>query len=197
MDTFLTIVENSKGEYKERKSSFLSFAFPVENENKVKDELEKIKKQFYDARHHCYAYKIGIEKECRTRAFDDREPAHTAGDMILGAIESANLTNVFIVVVRYFGGIKLGASNLSKAYRQAAAAAIDNAEIVSRTLQEDIVFDFEYSCVSAINRFFKENKIEKTSYTYLQANKILLKVDKDKASDSIARLSAIYGVHIL
>lgn len=197
MDTFFTIKQASKGEYKENKSTFLAFAYPVENAEQVKQIVDNLKKEYYDARHHCFAYKIGIGKEVQSRAFDDREPSHTAGEKILGAIESKNLTNVLIVVVRYFGGIKLGASNLAKAYKQASMEALGNAEIIERTITEDILFSFDFSIMANVNKFLKDNRFDKTSYTYVSANEILLKVNKDNKENIINQLSAVFGIRIL
>ncbi len=197
MDTFFTIKQTSKGEYKENKSSFLAFAYPIENAEQVKQFVDNLKKEYYDARHHCFAYKIGIGKEVQSRAFDDREPSHTAGEKILGAIESKNLTNVLIVVVRYFGGIKLGASNLAKAYKQASMEALGNAEIIERTITEDILFSFDFSIMANVNKFLKDNRFDKTSYTYVSANEILLKVNKDNKGNIINQLSSVFGIKIL
>ena len=197
MDTFFTIKQTSKGEYKENKSSFLAFAYPIENAEQVKQFVDNLKKEYYDARHHCFAYKIGIGKEVQSRAFDDREPSHTAGEKILGAIESKNLTNVLIVVVRYFGGIKLGASNLAKAYKQASMEALGNAEIIERTITEDILFSFDFAVMSNVNKFLKDNRFDKTSYTYVSANEILLKVNKDNKENIINQLSSVFGIRIL
>ncbi|MDY6381801.1 MAG: YigZ family protein [Synergistales bacterium] len=197
MDTFFTIKQASKGEYKENKSTFLAFAYPIENAEQVKQFVDNLKKEYYDARHHCFAYKIGIGKEVQSRAFDDREPSHTAGEKILGAIESKNLTNVLIVVVRYFGGIKLGASNLAKAYKQASMEALGNAEIIERTITEDILFSFDFSIMANVNKFLKDNRFDKTSYTYVSANEILLKVNKDNKENIINQLSSVFGIKIL
>lgn len=197
MDTFFTIKQTSKGEYKENKSTFLAFAYPIENAEQVKQFVDNLKKEYYDARHHCFAYKIGIGKEVQSRAFDDREPSHTAGEKILGAIESKNLTNVLIVVVRYFGGIKLGASNLAKAYKQASMEALGNAEIIERTITEDILFSFDFSIMANVNKFLKDNRFDKTSYAYVSANEILLKVNKDNKENIINQLSAVFGIRIL
>ena len=197
MDTFFTIKQASKGEYKENKSTFLAFAYPIENAEQVKQFVDNLKKEYYDARHHCFAYKIGIGKEVQSRAFDDREPSHTAGEKILGAIESKNLTNVLIVVVRYFGGIKLGASNLAKAYKQASMEALGNAEIIERTITEDILFSFDFSIMANVNKFLKDNRFDKTSYTYVSANEILLKVNKDNKENIINQMSSVFGIKIL
>lgn len=197
MDTFQTIKEASKGEYKERKSSFLSFAYPIQSPDEVKDLVDALKKEYYDARHHCFAWRTGIEKQEQHRAFDDREPAHTAGDMIYGVIESKQLTNILIVVVRYFGGIKLGASNLAKAYRQAAEEVVANATIIEQTLQSNIKFSFPYSIMSQVNKFIKDNALTKENYTFTSGNEILLTISQDRHQEFLSKLQSIYGIEIL
>lgn len=196
MDTYLTINSTSQGEYKENKSRFIAFAYSIERVEDVKILVDKLKKDYYDARHHCYAYKIGVGEEQISRAFDDREPSHTAGDMILGAIESKKLTNILIVVVRYFGGIKLGASNLAKAYKQASILALDNAHIIEKIITSEIEFSFDFSIMSQINKFLKDNRFNKLDYTYTSANSILLQINKDREEDIRKQLLSIYGVKL-
>lgn len=190
MDSYQTIEKESQGEYKENRSRFIAFAFPINNQEEVKPLLEKIKKEYFDARHHCYAYRI-IEKDKEVkRCFDDREPSHTAGDRIYAAIESNNLNNILIIVVRYFGGVLLGASNLSRAYRQAAIEAINNANIITNKIQEEVVFSYSYTDTAKINRFFKENRIDKTSYIYIESTTIKIKLTKEQKK-SLAVLGII------
>lgn len=196
MDTYLTINSTSQGEYKENKSRFIAFAYSIERVEEVKILVDKLKKDYYDARHHCYAYKIGVGEEQISRAFDDREPSHTAGDMILGAIESKKLTNILIVVVRYFGGIKLGASNLAKAYKQASILALDNAHIIEKIITSEIKFSFDFSIMAQINKFLKDNRFNKSDYTYTSANSILLQINKDREEDIRKQLLFIYGVKL-
>lgn len=196
MDTYLTINSTSQGEYKENKSRFIAFAYSIERVEEVKILVDKLKKDYYDARHHCYAYKIGVGEEQISRAFDDREPSHTAGDMILGAIESKKLTNILIVVVRYFGGIKLGASNLAKAYKQASILALDNAHIIEKIITSEIEFSFDFSIMSQINKFLKDNRFNKLDYTYTSTNSILLQINKDREEDIRKQLLSIYGVKL-
>ncbi|MCF0210425.1 MAG: YigZ family protein [Bacteroidales bacterium] len=197
MDKFLTIKTASQGEYKERKSSFLAFAYPVSDAEQVKDLVANLKKEYYDARHHCYAWRIGVENQAQYRTFDDREPAHSAGDMIFSAIESNNLTNILIVVVRYFGGIKLGASNLAKAYKTSAQEAINNAEIIEKTIEAQIRFSFDYSLMAKVNKFLKDNNLNKENYTFVSGNEILLTFPQDFYNNYLAQLQAIYGINLL
>ena len=140
-DTFRTIKNISKSIYTEKRSKFLAFAIPVESVEEVKAIVSEYQKEYYDARHVCYAYMLGSER-LEFRANDNGEPSGTAGKPILGQINSNELTNILVIVVRYFGGIKLGTSGLIVAYRQAAADAIAEAEVVEKTVDEDISFIF-------------------------------------------------------
>ena len=142
-DTYLTLSTISEGLYKEKGSKFLAFAIPVSSVSEIKSILEEKRKEFYDARHVCYAYIIGTEKQ-ESRSNDDGEPSGTAGKPILGSLLSKQLTNVLIVVVRYFGGTKLGTSGLINAYKEASFDAIANNEIVERKIEVpiDILFDY-------------------------------------------------------
>lgn len=154
-DTFLTLKRESEGLYKEKGSKFLAFGYPVNDEQDIKERLEVLRKKYYDARHHCYAYILGKEKE-NYRANDDGEPNHSAGDPILGQIRSNDLTNVLIVVIRYFGGTKLGVSGLITAYRTAAAEAIMANEIITETVTKKIKFTFDYLDMNDVMRLIKE-----------------------------------------
>lgn len=141
--SYKTIESEAEGLYKEKGSKFYGFAFPVENEEDVKARLEGLRKKYFDARHHCYAYRLGANGE-RARANDDGEPNHSAGDPILGQIRSKELTNVLIVVVRYFGGVKLGVGGLIAAYREAAENTLSNAKIIEREITGHITLRFDY-----------------------------------------------------
>lgn len=154
-DTYRTIECKAEGLYKEKGSKFIAFAFPVHTEEEIKLILENLRGKYYDARHHCYAYRLGADK-LRFRANDDGEPSSTGGKPILGQIVSNDLTNVLIVVVRYFGGIKLGVSGLINAYRTAAADAIEHAAIVEKTEDEVIKIRFSYAVLNEVMRVIKE-----------------------------------------
>ena len=132
-DFYKTIAVPAEGLYKEKGSKFISFAYPVQTEEQIKGIVAELKDKFYDARHHCYAWMLGAGKK-NFRANDDGEPSSTAGRPILGQIQSNDLTNILIVVVRYFGGTKLGVSGLIHAYREAAADALNHAEIIEKTV---------------------------------------------------------------
>lgn len=161
-DTFLTLAEDSQGLYKEKGSRFLSFAMPVSSTEDVKAKLQVLKKNYYDARHICYAYVLGKNKTI-FRSNDDGEPSGTAGKPILGQINSKDLTNVLVVVVRYFGGILLGTGGLVIAYREAAADAIQNNKIVSRLVESNIAIQFSYERMNDVMRIVKENSLTITS----------------------------------
>lgn len=164
-DIYKTIVALSEGEYTEKRSKFLAFAIPVTSVDEVKQHVEYYQKKYYDARHCCYAYMLGPERK-DFRANDNGEPSGTAGKPILGQINSNELTDILIVVIRYFGGIKLGTSGLIVAYRLAAAAAIENAEIVEKTVDEDVVLMFEYPFMNSVMRIVKEENPTIVSQEY-------------------------------
>lgn len=154
-DTFKTIKAPSQSVYTEKRSKFLAFAIPVESVDEIKHHVAEYQKEYYDARHVCYAYMLGAERT-EFRANDNGEPSGTAGKPILGQINSNELTNILVIVVRYFGGIKLGTSGLIVAYRQAALEAIENAEVIEKTVDEDVVFMFEYPFLNDVMRIVKE-----------------------------------------
>lgn len=154
-DIYKTLQEVSEGLYAEKRSKFVSIAYPVETEEQVKEYLDELRKKYYDARHICWAYHLGYD-DVKFRANDDGEPSGTAGRPILGQIRSFELTNVFVAVVRYFGGIKLGTGGLIVAYKAAAAEALSNAQIVEKTIDESICFTFEYPFLNDVMRIIKE-----------------------------------------
>jgi len=164
-DAYKTISKTSEGEYKEKGSRFLAFAFPVSSENEIKIRLEGLRKQYYDARHHCYAYVLGQDYG-KYRANDDGEPNHSAGDPILGQIKSKALTNTLVVVVRYFGGTKLGVSGLISAYKIAAEEALGNNKIVSIEITNAYSLNFGYESTNEIMRMVKEFNLEISEQRY-------------------------------
>ena len=154
-DIYHTIKAPSEGLYKEKGSKFLAFAYPVRTLEEVKIHLERLRKDYFDARHHCYAYIIGPNKDA-WRANDDGEPSGTGGRPIHGQLLSADLTDTLIVVVRYFGGILLGASGLANAYKTAARDAIEHAEIIEKTIDIRYRLHFEYALMNDVMRVIKE-----------------------------------------
>jgi uncharacterized YigZ family protein len=153
--SFLTIKSIGKGIYKEKGSKFLAFAYPVSSEPEIKERIASLKSEYFDARHHCFAWILGPEKK-QVRAFDDGEPNHSAGDPILGQIRSRNLTNVLVVVVRYFGGTKLGVGGLIAAYKSAAEDALNNSPIVELEVTERITLSYDYSITAEVMKIVKD-----------------------------------------
>ena len=154
-DTYLTISKTSEGFYKEKGSKFMAFAYPVSSEEEIKEKQDALRKQFYDARHHCYAYIYGNESDF-FRANDDGEPNHSAGDPILGQIKSRNLTNTLVIVIRYFGGTKLGVSGLINAYRTAASEALDQNKIVEKQITQAFRLSFPYEEMNEVMKLVKD-----------------------------------------
>lgn len=157
-DTYKTIRYASQGAYKEKGSKFLAFAYPIATEAEAKARLDELRKQYFDARHHCYAYILGADKAAY-RINDDGEPSSTAGKPIYGQLLSHDLTNIIIVVVRYFGGIKLGVPGLINAYRTAAKDAIDNAIIIERNITEVYNLQFTYEQMNSVMKILKDNNL--------------------------------------
>lgn len=157
-DTYQTLKGNSEGFYKEKGSKFLAFAFVITNEDDIKEKLVGLRKKYYDARHHCYAYILGMQGDA-FRANDDGEPGHTAGDPILGQIRSNGLTNTLIVVIRYFGGTKLGVSGLINAYRTSASDAIRNNSIIENLMLSEIKIQFEYPQLNQAMKLVKDHDL--------------------------------------
>lgn len=186
-DSYKTIKQPSEGYYTEKRSRFLAFALPVRGLEEVKREVEKFRKQYYDARHVCWAYMLGPDR-LQFRANDDGEPSSTAGKPILGQINSAGLTDVLVVVVRYYGGIQLGTSGLTVAYRTAAAEAIAAAEVEERTVDEEMTVIFEYPYLNGIMRVVKEEHPAVLSQTYDMDCEMTLRIRKSLAERLRSRL---------
>ncbi len=195
-DTFLTIAEPSEGLYKEKGSKFLAFAYPVTTEEEVKGHVDALKKKYYDARHHCYAYILGRNKE-KIRANDDGEPSSTAGKPILGQLYSKDITNVLIVVVRYFGGKKLGASGLITAYKTAAADALEHSEIVPHIVKQDIIVYCSFAEVDLVMRISKSFDLQILAQDYTASNAIItLRVRENVLQEIITLLKFAERVEI-
>ena len=158
-DSYKTIAKPAEGSYSEKRSKFLAYAFPVQNEQEVKQRLAEVQKKHWDARHHCYAYILGPHKDAY-RLNDNGEPSGTAGRPIYGQLLSKDLTNTLVIVVRYFGGIKLGVSGLQNAYKVAAREALDAAVIEERTVQETYRVTFEYVKMNDIMQILKDPYVQ-------------------------------------
>ncbi len=180
-DEFLTITDTpAEGFYSEKRSKFLAFAFHVTSEEEVKQYVAEFRKKYYDARHVCWAYMLGAERT-DFRANDDGEPSSTAGKPILGQINKNELTDILIIVVRYYGGVNLGTSGLIVAYRTAAAEAIANAEIVSQFVEEEVVFDFPYIMMNDVMKIIKDMSPRIISQTYDYTCEMKLSIRKSEA----------------
>jgi uncharacterized YigZ family protein len=154
-DIYYTLAQVSEATFKDKGSKFMAFAYPADNEAVIKEYLQQLRKKYFDATHHCYAYIWG-EKSENYRANDDGEPNNSAGMPILGQIRARNLTNVLVVVVRYFGGTKLGVSGLVQAYKTASAEALDNALIIEKHCLEEFKVQFEYPQMNQVMKILKE-----------------------------------------
>ena len=179
-DEFKTISAISEGYYTEKRSKFLAFAHHVESVDEIKDILASYRKKYYDARHVCYAYMLGAER-LDFRANDDGEPSSTAGKPILGQINSNELTDILIVVVRYYGGVNLGTSGLIVAYKPAAADAIAHASVEIRQVEERIVYDFPYVMMNQVMKIVKEMSPRIISQDYDNTCRITLSIRKSMA----------------
>ena len=191
-DQYHTISENSVGEgyYTEKRSKFLAFAHHVETVEEVKSIVSAYRKQYYDARHCCYAYMLGPEQKA-FRANDDGEPSSTAGKPILGQINSAGLTDILIVVVRYYGGVNLGTGGLIVAYRTTAADAIANATIEVRQVEETIKYDFTYPMMNDVMRIVKEMQPQVVDQQFDNTCSITLRIRKREAEQLRSRLNKL------
>lgn len=186
-DSYRTIKQIAEGYYTEKRSRFISYAIPVRTVEEAKEQVEKYRKDYYDARHVCWAYMLGADRKT-FRANDDGEPSSTAGKPILGQINSNELTDILIVVIRYFGGIELGTSGLIVAYRTAAAEAIAAAEIEERTVDEDITVLFEYPFLNSIMRIVKEDKPTVVSQCFEMDCEMTLRIRQGDAARLKSRL---------
>lgn len=194
MDTFKTIQDTAQGLFTEKKSKFISYAVPVQTVEDVKTELEKYRKEYYDARHICWAYMLGAERN-EFRSNDDGEPSGTAGKPILGQINSNELTDILILVVRYFGGIKLGTSGLIGSYREAASEAIASSEIIEKTVDMNIRFKFEYPFMNDVMKVVKDLEPSILEQQYDMDCIMSLRIRKALFDQLTSRLDKIETLH--
>lgn len=192
-DTYKTIKQTSEGIYKEKGSKFITYAYPVTNEKEIKEHISFLKKEYYDARHHCYAYMLGADK-LEFRANDDGEPSSTAGKPILGQILSNDITNILIVVIRYFGGTKLGVSGLIHAYKTAAADAISNAEIIEKTVNDIYDVNFDYLVMNDVMKIIKDDQPEQLGQDFNLTCKITLSIRQTEVKKIVEKFSKIDSV---
>ena len=189
IDEYKTINAESKGTYSELRSKFLAFAHPVRTVDEAMSFVEYYQRKYYDARHCCWAYMLGAERET-FRSNDNGEPSGTAGKPILGQINSNELTDIIILVIRYFGGVKLGTSGLIGAYKTAAADAIQNAEIVTRTVDEEYTFDFEYPLMNAVMKVVRDMDARIVSQSYDMDCRMTLSIRRstmDELKEKVAK----------
>jgi uncharacterized YigZ family protein len=194
-DTYRTIKSPSEGFFKDRGSKFIARAFPVESESQVKEILATLRQEYYDARHHCYAYILGADKSAY-RINDDGEPSGTAGKPIHGQLLSYDLTNILVVVIRYFGGTKLGIPGLINAYREATKDALNQADIIEKIVTEQVVITYDYPLMDVVMRFIKEKNIEIAETVFELDCKVVLNVRKSKTDEIISAFKSIHGVNI-
>ena len=194
-DTYKTITGVVDSCYTEKRSRFIAYAVPVRTVEEVKEQVDKFRKQYYDARHVCWAYMLGPDRST-FRANDDGEPSGTAGKPILGQINSLELTDILVVVIRYFGGIKLGTGGLIVAYRAAAAEALSLAEIEERTVDEEITVQFEYPFMNGIMRIIKEDNPEVLSQSFDMNCEMTLRIRKSEADKLRNRLLKVETAYL-
>ena len=194
-DTYFTIKEPSEGLFKDRGSKFLGIAIPVSTEEEIKKHLVELRKLHPSANHHCYAFRLGADKQ-DFRANDDGEPSNTAGKPILGQIQSKDLTNILIVVVRYFGGTLLGVSGLINAYKLAALDAINNATIVEKTVNDFYEITFEYLQMNEVMKIIKDQELKIESQNFELTCSLIFSIRKSKSTTIYDRMSKIEGLEL-
>lgn len=189
-DSYKTIQGTGEGYYTEKRSKFLAFAHHVESAEEVKEIVDSYRKKYYDARHCCYAYMLGADRSAY-RANDDGEPSSTAGKPILGQINSKELTNILICVIRYYGGVNLGTGGLIVAYRTAAADAIAHCEIVERLVEEEVTFSFSYPMMNGVMRVVKDMDARIVAQKFELSCEVVLSIRKSLAGELRARLKQL------
>jgi uncharacterized YigZ family protein len=195
-DTYKTISSASvEVLYKEKNSKFFGYAFPVSNEEEIKEHLDRLRKEHFSARHWCYAYQIGTEK-IQYRANDDGEPNNSAGMPIYGQIQSFEVTNVMVVVVRYFGGVKLGVGGLISAYKTAAQMALENSEIVEQTINKFFTISFGYAHMNKVMRIIKEKNLQIVSQKMEMDCEIQISIRKKNVQNLLDTFENLYEIKL-
>lgn len=194
-DSYRSIKSPSEGLFKDRGSKFISFAYPVQNEEDIKSHLQDLRKLHHTARHHCFAFRLGADK-LQFRANDDGEPANTGGKPILGQIQSRDLTNVLVVVVRYFGGTLLGVSGLINAYRQAAADALDHATIEELTVNEIYSVQFGYGAMNEVMKLVKQENLHLLRKEFNEPCELEFSIRKQQADKVVEEFKKLDKVTI-
>ncbi|MCQ2315304.1 MAG: YigZ family protein [Bacteroidales bacterium] len=194
-DTYKIITTEGEGLYKEKGSKFVAVAFPVRTEADVKARVAAIRKKYFDAKHHCYAFMIGPDKSCY-RSSDDGEPSGTAGKPILNQILSKDVTNVCVVVTRYFGGQLLGVPGLINAYKTSAREALDNCTVVEKTVDEVYALEFDYPLLNDVMRVLKEENLEQQNPKYEMRCYLEISVRQKESDRIIEKIKRLFGVDV-
>ncbi len=194
-DVYKTIEKEFTGYFKDKGSKFYSYAYPIKTEDEVKDIIVKLKKEHHSARHHCYAWRLGTE-DIRTRANDDGEPSSTAGKPILGQLQSYEVTNILVVVIRYFGGTLLGVSGLINAYKSATVDVLDNAEIETKIVENSFNLKFEYAMLNTVMNTLKKEGLDVVSTDFKESCELIFSVRKTEAARALKIFTDLYGVTI-
>lgn len=194
-DTYKSIKSPSDGLFKDNGSRFIARAYPVESEDEIRHIVASLKKEYHDARHHCYAYRLGYKGDA-FRANDDGEPSSSAGRPILGQIDSFGLSDVLVVVVRYFGGIKLGIPGLIRAYKTSTADALTNAEIISKVATARYSLSFDYLEMNNVMKIIKDLEIGQSGQRFEETCSLVASVRLSSAADFLDRLSGVAGCKI-
>lgn len=194
-DTYLSISGESRSTFRDKASRFIGLAMPVESEEEAKLKLEAIRKEYYDANHHCYAYRIGATGDVY-RVNDDGEPSGTAGRPIHGQILSKGLSDILVVVIRYFGGTKLGVPGLIHAYKTTSAEALSQARIIQKTITEKMVILFEYPRMNEVMRILKDDGVSILSQQFDESCRIVVAVRKSKSGEIKQRLSLLMNISV-
>ncbi len=192
-DTYKTVASDARGLFKDRGSRFIAVVIPVSRQEEIKEKLEELRKEYHDARHHCYAWVLGPDRQS-WRANDDGEPSGTAGRPILGQINSRELTDILIVVIRYFGGTLLGVSGLINAYRSAAEDALSNARIIEKTVMQTYLVKFPYLAMNDVMRVLKEEECSQAAHSYGNDCSVEISVRSSAAERITERLRKIDGL---
>ena len=194
-DTYASIAGRSDGLFKDNGSRFIAQAYPVESEEEVKEIVGSLKKEYHDARHHCFAYRLGLDGS-RWRANDDGEPSGSAGRPILGQIDAAGLSDILVVVIRYFGGIKLGIPGLIRAYKTSTADALAQAAVVEKVAGKDYRLSFPYLSMNAVMKVVKDMSLPQKDQYFAERCSMLLRVRLSQEAAFLERVSNIEGVDV-
>lgn len=192
-DSYNTIESPSEGLYKEKGSKFIAYAYPVYTEEQIKERVAELKDKYYDARHHCFAWQLGVDGK-RFRANDDGEPSGSAGKPIHGQIKSHELTNILVVIVRYFGGTKLGVPGLIRAYKEATIDAINNGTIIEKTVNDVYQVNFDYLVMNDMMRIVKEEKLNLTKQDFNLTCSVEFSLRQSEVAHVIGRIEKVESV---